>query len=342
MKQKLIGYVGIRDLGCVIPEDIELLDGINLAFGHVEDNRVVCEELESARTEIDKIRSMKPGLKLVLSVGGWSAGGFSEAAFTQEGRETFAATCRELVDEYKLDGIDIDWEYPCISIAGIGAAPEDKENFTKLLGEIRKELDRNTDKHFILSIAGGGDSYYTRCTDLRSASEYLDYVQIMSYDLRGGFSLQSGHHTNLYSNAADLQNVSTDTGVKAYLEAGVPREKLVIGAAFYSRWWKGVSEVNHGWMQHAQEAGGYGPDYGELKANYINKNGFVRYWDDEAKAPYLFNGDTFVSYDDEQSIAEKVKYAAKEGLAGIMYWEYKCDPTHTLMRALGNAIKENC
>lgn len=339
MKQRLIGYVGIKDLKSLIPEDIDLLDGINLAFGLIEDNRVVCE-LEPVRGELDRIRSRKPELKIVLSIGGWGAGGFSEAAYTQESREIFAKSCRELVEEYKLDGIDIDWEYPCISIAGIAASPEDKENFTRLLEALRQELNRDADRYYSLSIAGGGDSYYTRCTDLRQASQYLDYVQLMSYDLRGGFSLQSGHHTNLYSNAADLQNVSTDQGVKVYLAAGVPREKLIIGAAFYSRWWKGVPDRNHGWMQHASEAGVYGPDYGELKEKYINKNGFVRYWDDEAKAPYLFNGDTFISYDDEQSIAEKVAYAKKEGLAGVMYWEYKCDPTHTLMRALGDAMKE--
>lgn len=339
MKQKLIGYVGIRHLKDVIPEDIERLDGINLAFGKVQNGLAVCD-LEAARGELERIHAQKPELKLVLSIGGWGAGGFSEMARTEEGRIAFAKSCRELVDEYKLNGIDIDWEYPCISIAGIGAVPEDKKNFTELMRALREALDKNAGEHRILSIAGGGDSYYTRCTELGEASKYLDFVQIMSYDLRGGFSLQSGHHTNLYSNQADLQNVSTDEGVKAYLEAGVPREKLIIGAAFYSRWWKGVSEVNHGWMQYAKEAGVYGPDFGELKEHYINKNGYTRYWDDEAKAPYLFNGDTFISYDDEESVAEKVKYAREKGLAGIMYWEYKSDPTHTLMRALGEAMNK--
>ncbi len=340
MRQRLIGYVGIRDLKDLISDDIELLDGINLAFGKVENNMVVCG-LDAVRDELARVRAQKPELKIVLSVGGWGAGGFSEAAYTAEGRRAFARSCRAIVDEYKLDGIDIDWEYPCISIAGIGASPEDKENFTRLLGEIRQELDRDAQERYLLSIAGGGDSYYTRCTELGKACEYLDYVQLMSYDLRGGFSLQSGHHTNLYSNQADLQKVSTDEGVKAYLEAGVPKEKLIIGAAFYSRWWKGVADVNHGWMQHAREAGVYGPDFGELEEQYVNKNGYTRYWDDEAKAPYLFDGNTFISYDDEQSLAEKVKYAKEKGLAGVMFWEYKCDPTHTLIQALSNAIKED-
>ena len=76
--------------------------------------------------------------------------------------------------------------------------------------------------------------------------------------------------------------------------------------------------------------GGYGPDYGSLTADYINKNGFIRYWDEEASSPYLFDGSTFISYEDEESMALKVRYAEENGLGGIMYWEYRCDGTGTL------------
>lgn len=336
--QKLIGYVTIADLALMIPEDIKALDVINLAFGHVVDGEVVCAHLASATEEMARVRAINPDLKIVLSVGGWSAGGFSEAAFTQEGREKFARTAGQIVREYGLDGIDVDWEYPCISIAGIKAAPEDKENFTLLLAEIRKDLDGITDRYCTVTIAGGGDRYYTRCTNMREASEYLDYVQIMSYDLRGGFSVQTGHHTNLYTNAADLQNASVDEGVKAYLEAGVPKEKIVIGVAFYSRKWSGVPDVDHGLIQMAATPGGFGPHYSLLEEEYINKNGYVRYWDDEAKAPFLYNGDEFITYDDEESIAQKVKYVKENGLGGVMFWEYKCDRTHTLMKALAETM----
>lgn len=338
MNQKLIGYVGINDVADLLEEDAKALDVINLAFGHVENDAVVCPNLPSAVPAMERARALNPDLKFVLSVGGWSAGGFSEAASTEEGRTKFSTTAAELVKNCKLDGIDIDWEYPCIDVAGIAASPDDKANFTLLLAAIRKELDKITDRHCLVTIAGGGGGYYTRCTNLAEAVKYLDYVQLMSYDLRGGFTVQTGHHTSLYANAADLSSACTKRGVEAYLEAGVPREKLVIGAAFYSRLWTGVPDVNHGLMQMAESTGGYGPDFAQLKENYIDKNGYTRYWDDEAKAPYLFNGDTFISYDDEQSIAEKIKYLKAEGLGGIMYWEYKCDSTHTLMRALAKGM----
>lgn len=339
MRKLLIGYVGIQKLSTMKEEDIKALDVINLAFGHVADGDVVCD-MDDAVQDMERIRSVNPDIRIVLSIGGWSAGGFSEAAYTAEGRARFADTAAKLVKKYGLDGIDVDWEYPCISIAGIGASPEDKENFTLLLAETRKALDALGDRHYILSIAGGGDGYYTRCTNLGEASRYLDYVQLMSYDLRGGFTVQTGHHTNLYSNQADLSKSSTDEGVRLYLEAGVPAEKLIVGVAFYSRMWKGVPDVNHGWMQMAQTTGGYGPDFTELKESYINKNGFVRYWDDEAKAPYLYDGDTFISYDDEQSLNEKVQYVNERGLGGIMYWEYSTDETGTLMRTLAKAMNK--
>ena len=333
MKQLLIGYVGINDLDKVTKRDAQGLDVINLAFAHVKNGEVVCE-LEQSVSWMKQIKEWNQELKFVLSIGGWGAGGFSEAACSEEGRDRFAKTAVDILEKYHLDGLDVDWEYPCISIAGIGALPEDKENFTLLLARLRKELDHVTDRHCLLTIAGGGDRYYTRCTQLDQADQYLDYVQLMSYDLRGGYTITTGHHTNLYGNQADYHECSTQEGVKAYLEAGVPREKLVIGAAFYSRMWSKVPDVNHGWMQMAKTTGGYGPDFTELKESYINKNGFVRYWDEEAKAPYLYNGDVFISYDDEESIAEKVKFMKEQGLAGIMYWEYGCDLTHTLMDTL--------
>lgn len=340
MSHKLtIGYVGIADLPDLREEDIKCLDVINLAFGHVKENSVVWDHKNNL-DYIKKAKEINPDLKVVLSIGGWSAGGFSNAATTKEGREQFAKTASEIVKEGNLDGIDIDWEYPCISIAGIDASPNDKETFTLLLKEIREELDRSFDRHLILSIAAGGDSYFTRCTNMKEAHTYLDYVMLMTYDLRGGFVLHSGHHTNLYMNQADLSVVSADTCVKEYVKAGVPIEKLIMGVAFYSRKWEGVPDVNHGLMQMAETPGYFGPDYGELSKNYIDKNGYTRYWDDEAKAPYLFNGKTFISYDDEESIRCKADYVKKEGMLGIMYWEYKCDSTMTLTKVIADSLKE--
>lgn len=327
-RKKVIGYVGRNDLDTVTEKDIKALDVINIAFANIVNDVVVYEEL-GKESALKKIKQINPNCKIVISIGGWGSGGFSEAASTENGRKSVAKSSLEIIKKYNLDGVDLDWEYPCISIAGIGASPNDKENFTLLLKEIRETLD-TVNKDYLLTIAAGGDSYYTRCTNMEEAQKYLDYVQLMTYDLRGGFVTNTGHHTNLYTNQADLMPISADYSVKCFTEAGVPKEKIIIGVAFYSRMWKGVPNVNNGMMQMAQTTGGYGPSYSELKKDYIDKNGYIKYWDDEAKAPWLYNGDTFISYDDEKSITEKAKYVKDNDLLGIMYWEYRLDKDYTL------------
>lgn len=342
-KQKLIGYVGTRDLGKVTQADAQGLDIINIAFGHVKANKVVWEagyaEEENIKVALKRLKVINPELKILLSIGGWSAGGFSEAAATEETRSLFTQTALDVMNHFELDGLDLDWEYPSFSVAGIKGCQADKKNFTELLKILREALDQLRDKDYMLTIAAGGGAYYLRGVEMQKAAQYLDYVQLMTYDLRGGFQVLTGHHTSLYEAEVDLFEGSVDTAVKVFHEAGVPLEKLVIGAAFYSRMWKGVPDVDQGLIQMAQTVGTYGPDYGTLVKEYIDKNGYIRYWDDVAKAPYLFNGETFISYDDEVSIGEKIEYMKHKGLAGIMYWEYKCDTTQTLTAWMAKQIK---
>ena len=192
----------------------------------------------------------------------------------------------------------------------------------------------------MLTIAAGGGAYYLKGVEMQEVIKYLDYVQLMTYDLRGGFQTLTGHHTNLYAPELDLFAASTDEAVCDFMAAGVPAEKIVIGVAFYSRMWKGVPNVDNGYLQMAETVGTYGPSYGGLVEDYINKNGFVRHWDDVCKAPYLFNGDTFISYDDEESITHKMKYMHEKGLFGAMYWEYGTDETRTLTGHMRREIEK--
>lgn len=338
MTHKLIGYVGTRDLANVTEADAKNLDIINIAFGHVIDGDVVWKN-ETAKEDLARIKAINPEIKFVLSVGGWGAGGFSEAAYTEEGRKRFSKTGIDIVLEYGLDGLDLDWEYPSYTVAGISGCIEDKQNFTLLLKQIREDLNE-VNKDYLLTIAAGGGAYYLKGVEMDKAAEYLDYVQLMTYDLRGGFQTLTGHHTNLYAPHLDLFAASTEEAVRDFMAAGVPAEKLVIGIAFYSRMWKGVPNVDNGYLQMAETVGTYGPSYHELVADYINKNGFTRHWDDVCKAPYLFNGDTFISYDDEESISHKIKFMNEKGLLGAMYWEYGTDETRTLTGHMRQEIEK--
>ncbi len=330
------GYVGDSWLPKVREEDAKKLTHLNIAFGHVVDDGISIRHLK----HLDSLNTLKqhnPELVILLSVGGWSAGGFSEAASTAEGRGRMAATAVDILREYPIDGIDLDWEYPCYGVAGIGASPADKTNFTLLLKELREAFDRlgtETGRHYLLTIAAGADQYYIDGTEMEQVQKYLDFIQLMTYDMRGGFQTLTGHHTNLHVATGDLFRISVEASVRLYVQAGVPREKIVIGAAFYSRMWKNVPNVNNGLHQMAGTAGGYGPEFTALAEAFINKNGFTRFWDDEAKAPYLFDGQCFISYDDETSLRHKADYVKQEGLAGIMFWEYKCDTTFRLLDAI--------
>ena len=337
------GYASDAVLPEIRQQDLDQLTHLNVAFGHVREDEIRIDHMRN----VDAVRIIKakhPELSILLSVGGWSAGGFSEAASSPAGRMKMAESAVRLLEEHPFDGIDLDWEYPCYGTAGIASSPDDKMHFTLLLEEMRKALDvkgARDGRRYLLTIAAGADQYYVDGTEMEKVQEYVDFVQLMTYDMRGGFQVLTGHHTNLYTPSGDLFRISVDASVNLFQRAGVPKEKIVIGAAFYSRMWKEVPDRNNGLHQMAGSAGGYGPDYTRLAADYINKNGYVRHWDEEACAPYLFNGSTLISYDDEQSIGEKCRYIKHQGLAGMMFWEYTCDRTYRLLKAMHDGLNTN-
>lgn len=334
------GYVSDRHLPVIAEKELQRLTHINIAFGHVNEAQIVTQHLQHLN-ELERIRAVHPSLLILLSVGGWSAGGFSEAAATAEGRQRMAASAVEAVVTHGLDGIDLDWEYPSYGVAGIAYSQQDRHNFTLLLSGIRVALDQQgaeDGRHYLLTIAAGADQYYIDGTEMEQVQQYVDFVQLMTYDMRGGFQILTGHHTNLYTPDGDLFRISVDASVKLFQRAGVPAHKIVIGAAFYSRQWEHVPDINHGLHQMAAGSGGYGPEYTELAAEYINVNGYVRYWDEQAQAPYLYNGSTFITYDDEQSITAKCQYIVDHGLAGMMFWEYGCDQTQRLLHAMADGL----
>ncbi|MBR4236143.1 MAG: chitinase [Clostridia bacterium] len=327
---KILGYVGDRDLPDVTREDALMLDTINIAFGHVGKDSALETKGIRHTDELSRIRSYNPDIKFVLSVGGWGAGGFSIMSRTQEGRSIFAESCAGYAFAHGLDGIDIDWEYPCNDSANIDAHPSDKQNYTLLLDELRKALGQEK----IVSIAAGAGRYFVRDTEMDKVADICSYVQLMTYDMRSGFCRQSGHHTAPFASKGDDSGLDTRSITEMFISAGVPAEKIVIGVAFYSRRWDGVPNVNHGLLQKAATTGNYGPGYTELVNNWINKNGFTRYFDEDAKAPFLFNGESLISYDDPESVTAKCEYLKHAGLMGIMYWEHKCDSERVLLKTM--------
>ena len=166
----------------------------------------------------------------------------------------------------------------------------------------------------------GFEKAYALQTDMKEASRYLDYVQLMTYDLQGGFQKVTGHHAALYHSEGNLFDACVEKAVNGFANAGVPMEKLILGVPFYSRKWDGV--------KGAGCRNGLGMEA---------ERGFIRYWDEQAKVPYLFDGETFISYEDCESLGVKIAYLKEKGMGGIMFWEYKCDPSGELL----SFIKKN-
>lgn len=333
----IAGYVNSSDRGGLIPEDIKKLTHINLAFGTIDQGEIHVNE-EGLLGRVQELKTINPELKISLSLVGKTGADFPVGSATDEGRQKIADSCVKVLTQYDLDGIDLDWEYPCCPENYSEATPADKYNFTYLCQTIREALD-TLEGHKLLTIAAGGDRYYTDSTEMDKVQAYLDFVYIMTYDLRCGFHSLTGHHTNLFTATGDIFRTSCDEAVKIFVGAGVPRQKLVIGAAFYSRKWENVPNRYNGFLQYTTTSCTYGPCYHDLVSEYINKNGYIRYWDDECKAPYLFNGSTFISYDDPESLTHKVDYIKKEEIGGIFYWEHDADMTHTLLEAIDTAYK---
>ena len=294
----------------VVP-DPSVMTHINYAFGHVNEqfNGVRIDNEQRLR-DIVNLKRQQPKLLVMLSIGGWGSGRFSEMAASEENRKAFANDCRRVCNEFGLDGIDIDWEYPTQNSAGISSSPKDTENFTLLMRDLRGALG----KKLWLTLASVGSAQYI---DFRSCEQYLDLVNVMAYDMGNA----PKHHAALYR-SKHVGWLCASEAVEAHRKAGVPDSKIVLGMPFYGR----------------GEAGVY------MKYRDLGKQTLKRKWDDKAKATYLANekGELAIGYDSPRAIAAKCGYIKDQGLRGAMYWEYADDNERgDLQRAVWSGVLQS-
>jgi chitinase len=273
--------------------------------------------------QLVKLKLRYPELKTLISVGGWSwSERFSDAALTDSSRSAFADSCVAFILAYGFDGIDIDWEYPVSGGEPDNIRrPEDKQNFTLLMQKLREKLDEQQAKDghaYLLSFAGAAGSYYTDNVELSKLQEYADFINLMSYDIHGTWESRTGFNAPLYKDpASGAYDIGVHDAVQQYLSAGVPADKLVMGVPFYGYKYTNVPDVNQGLYQAYK--GGSSVTYEDVVSLYLN-NGYSRYFNEASMSPYLFNGSTFISYEDPESVGAKAVYAADQGLAGAMVW----------------------
>jgi chitinase len=324
--------------------DIGKLDMLIFAFAEIKDGRVTLGEAAAKRLDaLTALKQKDPRLKVDISVGGWGAGGFSEAAGTRAGRAAFVESAVAMIVANNADGLDVDWEYPGHHESGIASSPGDRRNFTLLLKALRARLDAAgaTDgRHYALSIAVA-DGPFISGIDIAAVNRYVDWFNLMTYDFCNSMTPDTCHHAGLHaSTLAPADARTAGRAVRQFLAAGVPARKLVIGVALYGREFGDVNPAHDGLYQP------YGKYIGEipwpkLKTDFIDKNGFVRHWDPHADAAWLWNPQTriFISYDDPESIAAKTAFVKALRLGGIMYWEQSLDPADDLLDAIRHGLR---
>ena len=291
----------------------QLVTHLNYAFGHVttDFDSVLVDNPDRLRS-IVALKESNPHIQVLLSVGGWGSGNFSEMAADEVRRQSFAHSCQKAIETYSLDGIDIDWEYPTSSAAGISSSPEDKHNFTLLMCDLRQAIGPDR----LLTFADYADTTYV---DYRSVLPFIDFINLMTYDMAD----PPYHHSALFR--SDLAgSLTVSEAVDHHLEAGVPLSKLVMGMPFYGR--------------PSKDYKGQRP-FGKLSTDGL----YTEHWDSIALVPYLVDvqGNMVLAHENETSITHKCYYIITKGLRGAMYWDCDDDDeSFTLSRTVWNTLIE--
>ncbi|WP_454773762.1 glycoside hydrolase family 18 protein [Janthinobacterium tructae] len=321
--------------------------------------------------KLNALKHSHPRLRVLLSVGGWIwSNRFSDVAATPAARQAFIASALDLVRRHGLDGVDIDWEHPatggipCIE-GKVCHRSGDKENYVRLVSELRSAFDQAGKqaggRHYLITIAAGAHASLSDDSDaapgwIARLAAQLDWVNLMTYDYRGVWDAESGQLAPLYADPADPQRdkqLYADATVTRFLRAGVPAAKLVLGVPFYGYGWKqcAAGPRGDGLYQPCQGAAS-GNDATPtftyrhlLEQGYLvdgeGARGFRRYWNAASQVPYLYNRDSgvFISYEDAQSVAHKVRYIREKGLRGGMFWELSGDAQQVLGTALAPVLQ---
>jgi chitinase len=308
--------------------------------------------------QLKQLKAKYPNIKVLISLGGWTwSRGFASAA-RPENRVAFVTSCVNAYIRGNLpvtdgaggtgaaagvfDGIDIDWEYPNACGLSCGGA-EDRANFTALLAEFRRQLNL-VRPGLLLTIAPGAGVDKIAATDPGQYHQYLDFINVMTYDFHGAFEPRTNHHSALFASPNDpstgnVKFYNSNDAIEAFLARGVPASKLNLGIGFYGRGWTNVANVNNGLYQTGSAAPGTyeagNEDYKVLK----NRPGTI-YTDANARATWKYDGNTFWSYDTPAMITEKMNYVKVQNLGGAFFWEFSGDdPQGTLAKTVGNGLQ---
>jgi chitinase len=236
-----------------------------------------------------------------------------------------------------FDGVDIDWEYP--TSAG---RREDRTNFTAMMAKLRERLDAQGSldgRHYLLTFAGAWGTFYTDNVELNKLGNYVDFAKVMCYDMHmtgGGYT---DFNSPLYTPGEDSPQYkwSCDAAITLWANCGFPRSKMVMGVPLYGYKFNGAANANYGLYQTFSS--GTAERYDTIASNYASNPSFTYHMHTQAKVPWLFDGSTFISYEDADSIALKAAYVKNSSLAGAGVWELSQNADGRLLGILSDGLK---
>ena len=308
--------------------DYESIDIINYSFAQIAKNESGWYIDGRLNNLSSFAKAKEKGIKICLSLGGWHDNSsfwdtYAEAAKTEANRVAVANAILEVVKQYNLDGIDMDWEYP---------KSADRTNYTLLMKQIRDTLKAYNKDLLITAAIPAGDWIGSRF-DLANLNDVLDLFYIMTYDLDDG----------MYCNHLSSLNDAKDA-VSFFTKNKVDSQKIVIGSAFYGRIYEGVSDNGKGGLG-VKASKKDETTFDNIKENYLSRlgKGVTKYYDEEAEAYYLYDSENniFITYEDTESVTDKWNYVVESKIGGLMYWCYNDDKSNTLMKAINAAQKNN-
>lgn len=317
--------------------DAEALDQLNVSFALIKDGEADVSHWRGQK-KVAAFLKKHPHVDGVLSVGGWGADGFSDACQTEIGRKKLAQSILRIMDEHGFVGVDIDWEYPGVSGTGIVSREGDVEGWYGLLTELRAGLDEREKQHgreYILSVALGAGDAHLNAIDPARLNGLLDQAVVMAYDLCG-FDRMTGHHAGLYPDAG-----KSGTGahaVQKLIDGGLHPGRILLGIPAYGRVWRNVTGGGNGLHQRAATSGNRTIAFDDALA--LEKQGYTRYYDQAAQAAWWFDGSSFVSAEDGESIAYKCDWLVDNGLQGAAVWQYTQDDSGAMLSMLDSALQE--
>jgi chitinase len=328
---------------------------------------------------LQQLEQLHPNLHVLISIGGSSASNatnFSAAASTSAGRQALASSCINMFIKGNIasgitapglfQGIHLDWEFP---------SSTDTANFTALLQEFRTQLNQlsaSTGSQYYLSFYGPAGLSNIANINLSQAAAVVDFITVQGYVYAGGFDTLTNDASSLYDDEQDPESskdlpMDVNDTETAYLAAGVPAAKYVLGVPLYGYGWTGVPNLNQGLYQTQSgpapvlladgtglcpDPSGDPPSTGcdpYLEAGYatyatlenLPANGYTLNYDSQRVAAWLYNPTpgTFYTFDDPQTAKAKMQYVLTQGLGGAFVWSLKGDDASgTMVKTMASAL----